>query len=163
VVADFQDNLRIVRSCVGYMLPRDGREPLPWLALGLEKQEYEELARREDTADKMPQMVPSARAEDCASWGTSRFSASEQARLQGCDGRVFDLVPRVGVKGDGGRCVVWFHGRDNPYDNPLNVIRKAMANVNAVEEIKKRVYGIALKAKGKRFKMFDRKVHVTAT
>jgi hypothetical protein len=69
----------------------------------------------------------------------------------------------VGVKGDGGRCVVWFHGRDNPYGNPLNVIRKAMANVNAVEEIKKRVYGIALKAKGKRFKMFDRKVHVTAT
>jgi hypothetical protein len=30
-----------------------------------------------------------------------------------------------------------------------------------VEEIKKRVYGIALKAKGKRFKLFDKSVHVT--
>jgi hypothetical protein len=57
--------------------------------------------------------------------------------------------------------VVWFHGRDNPYGNPLEVIRKAMANTNAVEEIKKRVYGIALKAKGKRFKLFDKSVHVT--
>jgi hypothetical protein len=131
------------------------------MALGLEKQEYEELARREDTGDKMPQMVPSARAEDCAEWGMSNNGQAQ--RPAPTDGRVFDLVPRVGVKGDGGRCVVWFHGRDNPYGNPLNVIRKAMANVNAVEEIKKRVYGIALKAKGKRFKMFDRKVHVTAT
>jgi hypothetical protein len=31
-----------------------------------------------------------------------------------------------------------------------------------VEEIKKRVYGIALKAKGKRFKLFDKAVHVVA-
>ena len=162
VVADFQDNLRIVKSCVGYMLPRDGKEPLPWLALGLEKPEYEALSRREDTADKMPQMVPSARAEDCVSWGMSRGNSKLETGNSGIPGRVFDLVPRVGVKGDGGRCVVWFHGRDNPYGNPLNVIRKAMSNVNAVEEIKKRVYGIALKAKGKRFKMFDRKVHVTA-
>jgi hypothetical protein len=163
VVAEFQDNLRMVKQCVGYMLPRDGKVPLPWMALGLDKQEYDELSRREDVGDKMPQMVPSARAEECVEWGTSRCSEKEQARPQVGDGRVFDMVPRVGIKGDGGRCVVWFHGRDNPYGNPLNVIRKAMANVNAVEEIKKRVYGIALKAKGKRFKMFDRKVHVVAS
>jgi phage terminase large subunit-like protein len=36
VVADFQDGLRMVKTCVGYMLPRDGGIPLPWKALGLE-------------------------------------------------------------------------------------------------------------------------------
>ena len=163
VVAEFQDDLRYVRQCVGYMLPRDGKDPLPWLALGLERHEYEELGRREDVGDKMPQMVPSARAESCVEWGMPGMTSREREEPNLPHGRVFDMVPRVGVKGDGGRCVVWFHGRDNPYGNPLNVIRKAMANVNAVDEIKKRVYGIALKAKGKRFKMFDRKIHVIAT
>ncbi len=165
VVADFQDSLRMVKTCTAYMLPRDGREPLPWMALGLEKQEYEELVRRQNSGDKTPQMVPSSRAEECCSWGMSSIGQAQRpARTEeGLSGRTFDRVPRVGIKGDGARCVVWFHGRDNPYGNPLEVIGKAMANTNAVEEIKKRVYGIALKAKGKRFKMFDKAVHVTAT
>lgn len=168
VVAEFQDNLRIAKSCTGYMLPRDGKDPLPWMALGLEKQEYDELVRREDVKDAMPQRVPGSRAEECCSWGmlecdNARIGQAQRpARTDAAENRVFDMVPRVGIKGDGGRCVVWFHGRDNPYGNPMGVIRKAMANVNAVDEIKKRVYGIALKAKGKRFKVFDRKVHVIA-
>lgn len=161
VVADFQDGLRMVRTCVAYMLPRDGGEALPWMALGLEKAEYEELVRRENSGDKMPQRVPSSRAESCVSWGMSSGNLKLETGNLGIPGRTFDRVPRVGIKGDGARCVVWFHGRDNPYGNPLEVMRKAMANTNAVEEIKKRVYGIALKAKGKRFKLFDKGVHVT--
>jgi len=174
VVADFQDSLRMVKSCRAYMLPRDGGPALPWMALGLEKWEYDELVRRDRSGDKMPQRVPSSRAEECVSWGMRECANARmetprqgeavpgQARPQGGDGRTFDMVPRVGIKGDGARCVVWFHGRDNPYGNPMEVISKAMANANAVEEIKKRVYGIALKAKGKRFKVFDKGVHVVA-
>ena len=169
VVADFQDGLRMVKTCTAYMLPRDGGEPLPWMALGLERHEYDELVRRMNSGDKMPQTVPSSRAEECVNWG---MRECENARMGGANAgmrecangemrRTFDRVPRVGIKGDGARCVIWFHGRDNPYGNPLEVIRKAMANTNAVEEIKKRVYGIALKAKGKRFKLFDKSVHVT--
>jgi phage terminase large subunit-like protein len=163
VVADFQDGLRMVKTCTAYMLPRDGGDPLPWMALGLEKWEYEELVRRQNAGDKLPQRVPSSRAEECCSWGmSSTGQAQGAARTEGASSRSFDRVPRVGIKGDGGRCVVWFHGRDNPYGNPMEVIRKAMASTNAVEEIKKRVYGIALKAKGKRFKLFDKSVHVVA-
>lgn len=163
VVADFQDGLRMVKMCRAYMLPRDGGQPLPWMALGLEKWEYDELVRRGRSGDKMPQRVPSSRAESCLAWGMrDRKEEVGGRREEGIPGRTFDMVPRVGIKGDGARCVVWFHGRDNPYGNPMEVISKAMANVNAVEEIKKCVYGIALKAKGKRFKVFDKGVHVVA-
>jgi hypothetical protein len=139
------------------MLPRDRGKPLPWRALGISRGEYEQLLRRSDVRDEMPQTVPSSRAEDCVRWGMEPWREIDENAEPG---RVWETVPRVALCRDEGKAVVWFHGRDNPYGNPMEVIRKAESNTNALDEIKKRVYGIALKAKGKRFKTFDRAVHV---
>lgn len=157
VVADYLEGMRVVRWCHGYMLPRDVGAPAPWHALGLTREEYETLERRIDMRETDPQTIPNSRAEDCVGWGTGPWrDRDENAEPR----RVWELVPRLALCRNASRGVIWFHGRDNPYGNPLEVIRKAAANTNARDEIKKRVYGIALKAKGKRFKGFDRKVHV---
>lgn len=157
-VADYLEGMRVVRWCHAYMLPRDGGKPAPWHALGLTEGEYAELARRIDMRETEPQAIPNSRAEDCVRWVTGAWSDRDE---NADPRRVWELVPRVALCRAASRGVVWFHGRDNPYGNPLEVIRKAAANSNAGDEIKKRVYGIALKAKGKRFKAFDRAVHVT--
>jgi hypothetical protein len=158
-VAEYLDGMRIIRRSHAYMLPRDGGRALPWRALGLSRGEYEQLLRRSDMRDDMPQTVPSSRAEDCVRWGMEPWREIDENAEPG---RVWETVPRVALCRDAGKAVVWFHGRDNPYGNPMEVIRKAESNTNALDEIKKRVYGIALKAKGKRFKTFDRAVHVVA-
>lgn len=158
VVADYLDRARVARWSQGYMLPRDGKEPRPDLALGLNRGEYSYLAARSDRRDDSPQTVPGSRAEDCSEWGMPHGILPVERNL--APERSFELVPRVAVVGDGTRAAVWFHGRDNPYGNPLEVIAKASANRNAREEIKTRVYGLALKAKGRRFRKFDRTVHV---
>jgi hypothetical protein len=147
--------MRVVRWSHGYMLPRDGGEPAPWAAVGLTVQEMAELERC--VAAKVPQTVPSSRAEECVGWGTGPLP---EIGANAEPGRVWERVPRLAVCRDGGRAIVWFHGRDNPYGNPLEVIAKAMLNKNARESIRTRVYGLAVKQAGKRFAAFDRSVHV---
>jgi len=154
-VGDYQEGMRVVRWCHGYMLPRDGGEPAPWAAAGLSREEAETLAR--EGLSKLPQTVPSARAEDCVSWATGPW---EEIGENAVPGRVWERVPRAAVCADPARGILWFHGRDNPYGNPLEVIAKASANKNARDVIRTRVYGIATKQAGKRFAAFDRKVHV---
>jgi len=156
-VADFQDGMRVVRWSHAYMLPRDGGATAPWAAVGLTEEEMKTLERQSHAKEKLPQTVPSARPEECVAWA-GREWADRDANLY--PGRVWELVPRVAVCRDPHRAVVWFHGRDNPYGLPLENIKKAAANPQARDEIKTRIYGIALKRVGKRFKQFDRKVHV---
>lgn len=156
-VADYLEGMRVVRWSHAYMLPRDGGEAAPWHALGLTRAEYAGLERRIDMREDGPQSAPNSRAEDCVRWVTGEWSDRDENVEPR---RVWELVPRVALCRSAQRGVMWFHGRDNPYGNPLEVIRKAGANRNAGDEIRKRVYGLALKAKGKRFKAFDRTVHI---
>lgn len=158
VVAEYLDGMQVVRQCQGYMLPRDGGPPAPWLQLGLTQQEYRDLeqwsfdeSRREEAFH-----VPEARPENCFDWLNDTGSIQRNE----APGRVWELVPRVARCANPDRAVLWIHGRDNPYGMPGVVIRKAAGNLNATAEIKTRVYGIALKQGGKRFAAFDRKIHV---
>lgn len=154
-VGEYQDGMRVVRWCHGYMLPRDGGESAPWAAAGLTRGEMETLER--DTAAKLPPTVPYARSEDCVGWVTGEWGEiGENAE----PGRVWERVPRVALCRDDERGIVWFHGCDNPYGNPLEVIKKAMLSRRARDEIRTRVYGMALRQAGKRFAAFDRRVHV---
>lgn len=157
-VADFQDGMRVIRWSQAYMLPRDGGTPAPWSTIGLLEEEMKVLERQSNAKVKLPQTVPSARAEECVSWATEPWRDRDDNLYPD---RVWEMVPRVALCRDPHRAVVWFHGRDNPYGLPLENIKKAAANPQARDEIKTRIYGIALKRVGKRFKQFDRALHVT--
>ena len=161
-VGDDLDGMRVLRWSNGYMLPRDAGMSCPWHALGLSEEELGELerwsteAKRGGISKARPQTVPCARAEDCSGWWKG---------VDECDGnlapdRVWERVPRLALCRDPSRAIIWFHGRDNPYGNPWENIKKAMENPNARDEIRTRIYGIALKRTGKRFSAFDPKVHV---
>lgn len=161
-VADNLDGMRVLRWNQGYMLPRDGGEPLPHLALGLSVLELEELERWGNEVKRggrgtLPQTVPSARSEDCVRWVTEPWQGTE---TNAAPDRVWELVPRVALCRDPQRAVVWFHGRDNPYGLPMENIKKAMGNTEARDEIRTRIYGMAVKRSGKRFAGFDAGVHV---
>ncbi len=157
VVADFLENAVVTRYALSYMLPRDGKEPAPWLSLGLSREEYDHLLAYHDTG-KGSCRVPESRPEDCLAWINDR---------EDCDacvlpGRAFERVPRVAVAKGGEAAVIWFHGRDNPYGMPQEVIKAAMKNRNATDEIRKRVCGLAKKLKGRRFATFSPAVHIIA-
>jgi hypothetical protein len=156
-VADYQDGMRVVRWRHAYMLPRDGGAPAPWAAVGLTREEMDLLERQSHAKVKLPQTVPSARPEECAGWAEAPWRDRDENLYPD---RVWELVPRLALCRDPHRAVVWFHGSDNPYGLPLENIKKAAANPQARDEIKTRIYGIALKRVGKRFKQFDRKTHV---
>lgn len=154
-VGDYQDGMRVVRWSQGYMLPRDGGTPAPWAAVGLLEREMRLYER--EVREKRPVTVPAGRCEDCVRWVTEPWRDTAENAVAG---RVWERVPRVALCRDDERGIVWFHGADNPYGNPLEVIAKAALNKNARDEIRTRVYGIALRQCGKRFAGFDRKVHV---
>lgn len=158
VVADFLANMTVTRWHTAYMLPRDNGPAMPHLELGLTEDEYRRLMewRGGDGADPC---VPEARPEDCLKWilGGDCDALDETAR-----GRVFARTPRVAVCKGGAAAAIWFYGSDNPYGTPSEVIANAAKNRNAVGEIKKRVYGIAERIKGRLMPEFSKERNVVA-
>lgn len=156
-VAQYLDGMKVVRWSQGYMLPRDGGEPSRAAALGLSEGELEVLDGQMERDELTT--VPWSRPEDCLGWVEGEWDEVERNAVEG---RVWELVPRVAVCAGGVRAVVWFHGRDNPFGNPSEVILTAQNKSVSVarDEIKKKVYGIALGAKGARYAAFERRVHV---
>ncbi len=155
-VAQYLDGMKIVRYSQGYMLPKDGGKPSRAAALALSEDELAVLDIQMEKDELTT--VPWSRPEDCIGWVEGEWSQKEENVLPG---RVFELVPRVALCPGGGRAVLWFHGRDNPFGNPSEVILTAQNKSlsTARDEIKKKVYGIALGAKGARYAAFDRKIH----
>lgn len=157
-VALFQEDMRVVRWAPGYVLPRDGGPPLPWAAAGLSREEYAEIEAAR--LDKRAPCAPLARPEDCTAWlegWQSGLSPSEAGRV---GDRLFEAVPRVARCRDDNKAVLWFHPADNPYGNPLEVISRAVHSGRGSDEIRCRVYGIAVKTRSPAFVRFDERVHV---
>lgn len=161
VVADFLSDMQVTRWHTAYMLPRDNGPALPHLELGLTEDEYSRLMAWRMGSGNDP-CVPEARPENCYKWMTGNANDNADALDGSVRHRAFAQVPRVAVCKGGDAAAIWFYGSDNPYGTPSEVIKNAAKNLNAVGEIKKRVYGIAEKIKGLTFPEFKREKNVVA-
>jgi len=162
----FQDSAEAVRESVGFMLPRDGGDPLPHCALGLDEREYAEVQTAEE--DKRAAQAPHSRPEDCSAWleeeddGAGARPAHRpfgygNAQPPAPEGRRFEMMPRVLRCVDPRKAVVFFHACDNPYGNTKEVIAEALQKGR--EEIRVRVYGKAERTTSCRFPKFSVRVH----
>lgn len=147
VVADFLEGMRVTRWHTAYMLPLDGGPAMPWAELGLGEDEYRRLVDWGNgiTDKEVDPCVPESRPEECFDW----ILGHGEPVAPGAEDRRFAQTPRVAVCKGGEAAAIWFLGRDNPYGTPREVIANAMKNINATKEVKKRVYGIAEKLKGR--------------
>ena len=164
-VAVWQNGMRTVRSAPAYVLPTDGGEPLPHLALGLTREEYAELYQAEK--EHRPACAPEARPEDVCAWLEEQADGEEHTMTPlapEAAGRVFEWVPRVAKCVNEDMAVIWFHGMDNAYGYPRRVIKDNLAAAvrKGRDEVRCRVYGIAVKQFQMKFPKFDPAVHVVA-
>ncbi|NLV39954.1 MAG: hypothetical protein GXY15_01840, partial [Candidatus Hydrogenedentes bacterium] len=177
VVHEFMEGAIVTRWNTGWMLPKDGGEPLPHRALGLSREEYKRLREAHAARPPRPAPVPESRAEDCWEWvvgaGSREQGAgsadgwSEERRLgdaptrrveaEGSE-RLFEAVPRVARCAEGKRAVVWFHSADNPYGYPRNLVEDMRGR--DADRIKCRLYGVVMPTHKAVFTAFRRAVHV---
>lgn len=156
VVADYLDEMIITRTSTAYMLPRDGGPPLPHAQLGLTEEECQQLsAFHAGKIDKCT--VPESRPENVLKWLDTPVGSPPENIYPD---RWFDVVPRVAKKRDGSAAIIWFHGRDNPYGKPSEVIVSAMEQRRDLDVTRTRVYGLAKKLKAARFPGFSRENNV---
>lgn len=167
VVADYLDNAIITRYNVAYMLPIDNKDPEPWNTLGLTETAWDEILyfrntsptekEEEKNKKKVPLKLttPYSVPENCFNWLDDNTDCDPMPT-----DRRFERVPRCAISKGGEAAILWFHGRDNPYGRPYEVIMTALKNVNSRDAINKRVYGLAKKIKGRLFVKFDRLKHV---
>ena len=144
-VGEFYEGMVPVKMVPAYMLPRDGKEPLPWAAMGLSPVEYRELEQAEQ--EKRPATAPWSRPQDCLAWLEGKDGMPPAP-----EGRIFDKVPRVARCRNTDRAIVFLHPCDNPYGNPRQVIRRAVNQ--GAEMVKMSVYGLASRKWSARFPGF---------
>ena len=153
----WQEGMQVNRMSVAWMLPRDGGEPLPWREIGVTREEYHEimLAHKERRGAKAPQSRP----EDCLGWAdTDGVKAGAPIDMgPGRKPRLFEAVPRMAACADPNKGIVWFHCGDNPWGNPALVMRDARQI--GIDDLKTRVYGLALKQWSAKFPRFRESVH----
>jgi hypothetical protein len=152
VVKEFLDGARIVKSVPAYMLPRDGGEQIPWLAVGLTREEWEK--RKQEMREKRVATVPASRPEDCVAWLDNAPSVvPEEAK-----GRDFERAPRVALCFDPRKAVVWFQCQDNPYGEPSELI--ARERDKGADRVRTVLYGIATKSRSSVLARYNELVHV---
>ncbi len=166
-VAMMCDGAETVLESVGFLLPKDGKEPDIASALGLSQAEHEHVITEAEAAARerrTPRLcAPRSRPEDCAKWIDPVVG-----HQLGCGqlpvnaGRAFEKVPRVlkCAHPEGNRAVVHFHSADNPYGNPVEVFK--LIRGKSIAFVKERWYGIANKTVSGKFPKFSRKAHVVA-
>jgi hypothetical protein len=159
-VAVWQNGMSVVRWGPGYVLDTDGKGPLPHLALGLTKEEYETLNEAEMVYPPKMVSAPESRPEDVVKWiedGGDGKSVCEEAK-----GRSFEWVPRVAKCVNEDMAVLWTSPMDNPYGYPRRVIKDNLAAAvrKGRDEVRCRVYGIAVKAYMMRFPKLEPNIHV---
>ena len=175
VVHQFLSGATVTRWAPAWMLPRDGGPPDPARALGLTPEELAELAADFDARPQRPSRVPESRPEDCWAWiddaeggsgagAPGRWRSAPRPLREGGpsvptpDGRLFESVPRVARCADPDRAVVWFHGADNPFSLPRNLLRGSVSQDR--DWTRCRIYGIVSPRTRSVFTMFREAVHV---
>lgn len=154
-IAAFVEGSEPVKQIPAYLLPRDGGDPLPWMAAGLTQAEWRELEQAE--RDKRPARAPQSRPQDCLAWLEGKNGMPEAPA-----NRDFEMAPRVSRCKNPQRAVVYFGPCDNPYSQPRNLMTRLLASgVDAGREnIRKAVYSIVRKAWASQFPKFDTNRHV---
>lgn len=147
----FQDGSSVVRTCTGYMLPRDGKDPWPWAAVGLSREEWGR--RLSELKEKRLSTVPAARPEDCVAW----IQPEVGGPMSEVGGRMWEEVPRVARCFDARQAIVWFQAGDNPYGEPLELIARETGK--PADRIRTIIYGIAVKSRSSVFASYNEKVH----
>ncbi|MDD8013997.1 MAG: terminase family protein, partial [Acidobacteriota bacterium] len=142
----FMDSARVAWRTTGYLLPTQGQEWAEHQALGLTADEY--WALRESAGRKLVHS-PEARTFDLWSW----LAGTEHEPR-----RDYEPVPRVALCVDPLKAVVFFHGADNPFGNPKELI--ASVRKKGVPYVRERFYGVAEKTVAGKFPRFSRRVHV---
>lgn len=158
VVADYLKDIEVTRWHTAWMLPKDGLAAMPWKELGLDENEYTQLGTWRNEGAQSDIGIPEARPEKILERILAQRASDDFDEIPGT--RSFERVPRIGVARGGEAAVVWFYGRDNPYGNPMEVVKKAEADKNATKELKTRVYGLAERIKGRIFSEFSREKHL---
>jgi hypothetical protein len=156
MVQELCDGATVCRESIAYLDPKDDGPRDVARYLGLTEGELEQLRAFHQRDEKDPKpSVPRSRPENCAAW----LEGGSGQPLPP-PGRKFRKVPRVLKPQDPAesRAVVFFHGSDNPFGNPLSVY---LGNAGATQELARRYfYGYTTKAKARRFPAFDEAVHV---
>ncbi|MDD8011876.1 MAG: hypothetical protein PHX05_00160 [Acidobacteriota bacterium] len=141
----FLDSAQTTWRTPGHLLPVLGQNPDESGALGLTEEEYWTL----QTAGKKLVLSPAARPPDIWTW-LAGAAEENQATLE--------WVPRVARCVDPLKGVIWFHGADNPFGNPKELI--ASVRKRPRPYIRERFYGVAEKTVAGKFPRFDRRRHV---
>ncbi len=166
VVHQFLNGATVTRWSPAWMLPRDGGEPDRAAALGLRSAELRRVEEDFAARPQRPCPFPESRPEDCWAWigaPPSPLSAPRPLREGGpavhtAAGRLFESVPRVARCADPDRAVVWFHGADNPFAMPRNLLRASVSQDR--DWTRCRIYGVVAPATKGVFTMFRESVHV---
>ena len=154
VVKSYLDGARIVRSNPAYLLPRDGGEQVPWLAVGLTRAEWD--LRLQEVREKRVATVPASRPEDCVGW----LEDGERVEPEEARGRDWERAPRVALCFDERKAVVWFGTQDNPYGEPSELI--ARERDKGADRVRTILYGIAVKSRSSVLAKYNELVHVVA-
>ncbi len=145
-VKKFLDGARMIRDATAYLLPAGGGEMDLARALGVS---VEHAAELKAWAEK--------RGEPVDVWSVPE--KLEEIIEKGHGAREpFERVPRIAQCVEEGEGVLWFHGRDNPYGNPAQLVE--LYRKSGPDKVKERCYGVALKAMEARFPKFREDVHV---
>jgi hypothetical protein len=154
-ISAFIDGAEAVKTIPGYLLPKDGGEALPWLAMGLTEKEWEELESAE--VGRRPPLCPQSRPQDCLAWLDGKEGLPDAP-----EDREFERVARVMKSAHGGRAVVCYMPCDNPYSHPRNLLKRMLQNGAAAgrEQIKRAVYSMVTKGWKSQFTKFDVDRHV---
>jgi hypothetical protein len=147
----YLDGSTVVQDSTAFMLPKDGGNPDIARELGLTD---EELSRWVEANEKRKAAsVVSARPVNVDEWLEGRSGQPEIPI-----GRSFERVPRIAKCAVPDRAVVWFHSADNPYGNPLNILKRTVGKPKSF--VLERAYGVANKTVAARCPKFNKKVHV---
>jgi phage terminase large subunit-like protein len=139
----FQDGATPVCRTSGRLLPSRQGAPDPAGAFGLDAEHFQKLMDWQD--GKGPALSVWSKPEPLDEILASKTDPA------------FETVPRVSKCVDEKRAVVYFHGRDNPYGNPVNVYN--VWKKSGPDKMRERLYGMALKAMEARFPKFREDVH----
>lgn len=143
----FQDGAKIMRTTPAYLLAHEGRDPDVAQALGVTDEHALELVA---WAEK--------RGNPVDVWSVpERMEEIIQKPEAGIQKPEWEHVPRVAQCLDGQSGILWFHGRDNPYGNPVQLF--SLYGKAGADKVRERCYGVALKAMEARFPKFKEEVH----
>jgi len=138
---------KVARWETAWLLPKDKGEPDEAGALGLTGEEYAEVKQAAEA--RRPATAPLSRPTD---------DPLEWTRKQGETDGKYQRMPRVALSQDPRKAVVYFHGRDNPYGNPPELLGALRESGEGY--VKERWYGWTARTVSAMFPRFSEDVHV---